>query len=51
MVHNEAVGIEYPPKKWEEFAIVKVDGFQYKVMEDTTLVLDIKPDHEINKLV
>lgn len=32
VVHNPAVGIEYPPRQEETFAVVQVDGFQYKVL-------------------
>lgn len=51
VVHNQALGIEYPPKLHEQFAIIQVDGFQYKVLEDTILILDTKAEHEINKVV
>jgi ribosomal protein L21 len=45
------LGIEYPPKQHEQFAIIQVDGFQYKVLEDTILILDTKKDHSINEPV
>lgn len=51
VIHNPALGIEYPPKQHNQFAIVQVDGFQYKVMKDTVLMLDTKEDHAINKIV
>lgn len=51
MVHNPAVGIEYPPKQDEVFAVVQVDGFQYKVLEDSILFLDTKKEHAINQTV
>jgi hypothetical protein len=51
VVHNEGVGIEYPAKLHESFCVIKVDGFQYKVVEEAVLMLDRKPDHELNKIV
>ena len=42
VIHNPAVGIEYPPKPNEQFAVIQVDGFQYKIMEDSILLLDTK---------
>jgi hypothetical protein len=48
VIHNPALGIEYPPTASKQFAVVQVDGFQYKVMEDTILLLDTKQDHAIN---
>jgi hypothetical protein len=51
VVHNPAVGIEYPPKQDEVFAVVQVDGFQYKVLEDSILFLDTKKEHAINQTV
>jgi len=51
VVHNPALGIEYPPRSDKQFAVVQVDGFQYKVMEDTILILDHKPEHAINQPV
>ena len=45
VVHNSAVGVQYPPPTDQQFAVIQVDGFQYKVMQDTMLLLDTKPDH------
>lgn len=45
VIHNPAVGIEYPPRPEETFAVVQVDGFQYKVLEDAVLILDTKAEH------
>jgi hypothetical protein len=50
-VHNPAVGIEYPSKSEETFAVIQVDGFQYKVLEDALIILDTKKDHQINQPV
>lgn len=51
VIHNPAVGIEYPPSPEGVFAVVQVDGFQYKVLEDAVLMLDTKKDHQINQTV
>lgn len=51
VVHNPTLGIEYPPQPDKQFAVIQVDGFQYKVMEDTILILDHKEDHSINQPV
>ena len=51
VVHNPALGIEYPPETAKQFAVIQVDGFQYKVMEDAMLFLDTKKDHAINEPV
>ena len=51
VVHNPTLGIEYPPQPDKQFAVVQVDGFQYKVMQDTLLILVHKPDHAINQPV
>lgn len=51
VVHNTAVGINYPTKLEETFAVVQVDGFQYKIFSDALLILDTKKDHLINQTV
>lgn len=51
VIHNPAVGIEYPPKQYQQFAVIQVDGFQYKVLQDSTLLLDTKEGHAINEPV
>ncbi len=51
VLHNEAVGVQFPPSAHQQFAIVKIDGFQYKVLVDSMLMLDTKPDHAINQTV
>lgn len=50
-MHNSSVGIEYPSKLAETFAVVQIDGFQYKIYEDALLILDIKKEHAINQKV
>lgn len=51
VVHNAAVGVQFPALPTEEFCIILVDNFQYKVMKDSVLVLDRKPEHDLNLIV
>jgi hypothetical protein len=50
IVHNPAVGVKTPERE-SMFAVLKVDNKQFKVTNDCMIVLDRKPEHEINQKV
>ena len=51
VVHQPAVGVQYPPGPHQQFAVIQVDATQYKVLEDSVLFLDTKEHHQINEKV
>jgi hypothetical protein len=50
VVHNPALGIKTPSKE-AIFAVIRVDRRQFKVTHECMILLDTKPEHELNKKV
>ncbi|KRX10801.1 hypothetical protein PPERSA_00971 [Pseudocohnilembus persalinus] len=51
VVHNPVVGIEYPPKDDQIYAVLELLGKQYKVMQDDLLISDYIENYNINDSV
>ncbi len=48
IVHNPVLGIELPVKENEIFAVIEINGMQYKVTQDDVVVSDWLADYDIN---